>query len=757
MSRATKPAAVPLNITRRELLKAGGALVVAFGFAPELMRAQPPRPPGPDLQEVDSWIAIHADNTATVYIGFAELGQGASTALLQVAADELDLGMDQVSTATLETDVTPNQGGTYSSRAIRFGQPQLQRAAAEARQHLLALASERLQIPVANLRVENGLVTASGDDAAFTTYGELIGDQRFELAFTGTAPVKSVDQYRLVAQPVRRKDIPLKARGTYPYMQHQRLPDMLHGRIVRPRGQGAYRDGVQVMSLDESSIAHIPGARVLRKGNFIGVVAMREWDAVRAAEQLRVEWMQPATLPGNDGLHAQMETAMTTDRIAREEGDVAAFAAAPFQSEFAANLPYQAHVPFAPNCALADVQPDAALVMCSTQDIYGTRNNIAGLLGLDAEQVRVQYFEGAGTFGHSCWDDAAQAAAVMSQLAGAPVRVQFMRWDEHGWDTYGPAHIGKVKVAAGADGKLLSYEYEGWQHHWSLIDTTLQSANGVAAAEWPAMAAQQINPLVLGGQYRIPNIRLLNHHVDGLAYLKGAWLRSPLDLAMAFVSEQAIDDLAYQLGTDPFEFRRTNIADERWLGVLEAAASAAGWQPRPANAASANATPGDSTAANAASASTDVVRGRGIGLGTHLASWGGAVAEIEVDIRSGAVRIVHLYGAIDAGLVVNPSNVENQIIGQLVQTASRMLHEEVTFDTRSVTSLDWNSYPILRMADCPEVTPVIVQRLQEAPLGAGEEVMAAAAAAIANAFFDATGRRMRTFPFTPERVLAALA
>ncbi|HEY0961228.1 MAG TPA: molybdopterin cofactor-binding domain-containing protein [Pseudomonadales bacterium] len=740
----------PLAITRRDLLKAGGALVVSFGFAPVPAQAQAPRPPGPDLQQVDSWIAIHADNTATIYIGFAELGQGASTALLQVAAEELDLGMDQVSSATLETDVTPNQGGTYSSRAIRFGQPQLQRAAAEARQHLLALAAERLQVPVANLRVDNGLVTAGGDDAAFTTYGELIGDQRFELAFTGNAPVKPVDQYRLVAQPVRRKDIPLKAKGTYAYMQHQRLPGMLHGRIVRPRGQGAYRDGVQVVSIDDSSIAHILGARVLRKGNFVGVVAPREWDAVRAAEQLRVEWTQPASLPGSDNLYSRMEAAATTDRVAREEGDVGAYAGAPVKTEFAANLPYQAHVPFAPNCALADVRSGTALVMCSTQDIYGTRNSIAGLLGLDAAQVRVQYHEGAGTFGHSCWDDAAQAAAVMSQLAGTPVRVQFMRWDEHGWDTYGPAHIGKVKAAADNDGKLLSYEYEGWQHHWSLVDTTLQSANGVAASEWPAMAAQQINPLVLGGQYRIPNIRLLNHHVDGLDYLKGAWLRSPLDLAMAFVSEQAIDDLAYQLGVDPFEFRRTNIADERWLGVLEAAASASSWQPRRANAASA-----DSTAANGASG--DVVRGRGIGLGTHLASWGGAVAEIEVNTRTGAVRILHLYGAIDAGLVVNPSNVENQVIGQLVQTASRMLHEEVTFDTKSVTSLDWNTYPILRIADCPDVTPVIVQRLQEAPLGAGEEVMAAAAAAIANAFFDATGRRMRTFPFTPARVLAALA
>jgi len=354
----------------------------------------------------------------------------------------------------------------------------------------------------------------------------------------------------------------------------------------------------------------------------------------------------------------------------------------------------------------------------------------------------VQYHEGAGTFGHSCWDDAAQAAALLSQLAERPVRVQFMRWDELGWDTYGPAHVGKVKISANSQGKLLSYEYEGWQHHWSLIETSEQTAKGTPAAEWPAFPAQQINPLVLGGMYQIPNINLLNHHVDGLNYLKGAWLRSPLDLSFTFVSEQAIDDLAFQLGQDAFEFRRNNISDERWRGVLEAAAQSANWQSRPA-------------AQNLSGA--QMVQGRGIGLGTHLASWGGAVAEIEVNKTTGHIRVLHLYGAIDAGLVVNTSNVENQIIGQLVQTVSRMLLEEIKFNRTNVTTLDWGTYPILRMADAPKVTAVIVQRLQEAPLGAGEEVMAAAAAAIANAFFDATGRRLNMYPMTPERVLAALA
>ena len=730
------------QLSRRGLLKTGGTLLIGFNFLPAgLAQLRAPQAGPPDPERIDSWIAIHSDNTATVYIGFAELGQGCSTALLQVAAEELELGMDQVRTVGLDTHLTPNQGGTYSSQAMRRGGPQVQRAAAEARQALLQMAADYLALPSSALHVENGIISGLGDDNAFTTYGELIGDRRFELPFSGTAPLKSARDYRLVASPLPRKDIPLKASGEYAFLQHQRLPGMLHGRIVRPRGQGAYRDGVQVLGVDESSIAGIP-ARVLRQGNLIGVVAEREWDAVRAAEALQVAWARPASLPAMADLFTHMEAASTTDRVALERGDIATFEGGTFRSTFTATGPYQAHAPFAPNCALADVRADTALVLCASQDIYNTRSIIARLLGLEPAAVRVQYHESSGTFGHSCWDDAAQAAALLSRLAGRPVRVQYMRHDEHGWDTYGPAHLGKVRVAADADGRLLSYEYEGWQHHWSLVETTEQSALGTPAAEWPAMPAQQINPLVLGGMYSIPNIRLLNHHVDGLDYLKGAWLRSPLDLSFTFVSEQAIDDLAWQSGMDPCEFRRRNIADARWLGVLDAVAEAANWQPRVAFGSNAP--------------QTDVRRGRGIGLGTHLASWGAAVAELEVDSRSGRIRILHLYGAIDAGLTVNPSNVENQIIGQLVQTASRLLLEEVRFGPQGVTSLDWDSYPILRIADCPKVTPVVVQHREQAPLGAGEEVMAAAAAAIANAFFDATGRRLQHYPMTAERVQEAL-
>jgi CO/xanthine dehydrogenase Mo-binding subunit len=592
----------------------------------------------------------------------------------------------------------------------------------------LKLASDRLSVPVEQLTVVRGVVSGGGRTV---TYGELIGNKKFNVAFTGKAPVKKASEYKLVGTSPARKDTPSKVRGTYTYLQHMRLPGMLHGRVVRPRGQRAYGAGAKIVGVDEASIASFKGARVLRKGDFLGVVAETEWEAVRAAQQLKVTWDSSATLPGNARLFAQMRAEKTEDRVIQTRGDIAAAtSAAAHTVTRVVRGPYQMHGPFAPNAALADAQKDSAHIITSSQDIYGTRRTLSRILGIPQDKIRVQYAEGSGTYGHSCYDDVAQAAALLSQLAGKPVRLQFMRWDEHGWDLYGPAHIGECKITADAQGKLTSYQYDGWQHNWSNVETSEQ-LTGVAAAEWPGAAAQQVSPLNLGSMYVIPNLKLVNHKVPVQPYLRGAWLRSPLDLSFSFASEQAIDQLAFELKQDPLEFRRRNMTDERWLGVLNAVAQAANW-------------------------TTGKGKGRGIALGTHLQSWGAAVAEVEVNRQTGKVKIVHLYGALDAGQVVNPRIVEAQIQGQLVQTASRMLLEEVKFDEHGVTSLDWNSYPVLRFEDCPQVTPVIVQRMDKPSSGAGEETMAACAAAIANAFFDATGVRMEEYPFTPARVLAAL-
>lgn len=736
---------------RRNFLKAGGALLIGFSlcgasFGQEEVDAVAfaAGPNQPDLKQLDTWLAIHSDNTATIFLGYVELGQGSGTALLQIAAEELDLSMNQVKAARLDTNRSPNQGATAASAAIARGGPRVRAAAAEARRALVTIASKKFQAPVDRLVVSNGVVSVVDKPRQSVTYGQLVGDKPFQVPFTGTAPLKPVSAYKIVGTRIPRNDIPDKVSGKYFYMQHVRLPGMLHGRVVRPRGQSAYAAGAKVLDFDASTLRNIPNARVVRRRDFIGVVAPDEWDAVRAAEQLKVTWQVAPVLPGNADIHEQMRAGKTGDAIPRESGDVAsALDRAAHVVSQTYRGPYQAHAPFAPACALAEVRADSALVMCSTQNAFDTRRKLAEVLGMPVGKVRVQYYEGSGTFGRSCYDDVAQAAAILSQEAGRPVRVQFMRWDELGWDNYGPAHLAQVRAGADTNGKIVAYEYHGWQHGWSTIETSQQLALGTPPSQSDDGAARQLNKLNLGSMYDIPNVRLLNHQLPGIdGYLKGANLRSPLDISFSFASEQTIDELAYLAGMDPYVFRQRNMTDSRWLGVLDAVAQAARWTPRRA------ATP---------LSDANVVTGRGIAVGTHLSSYAAAVAEIEVNKQTGHIVAKHLFGALDAGLAVNPAFIENQVSGMLVQATSRILKEEVTFSRTNVTSLDWNSYPVLRFEECPEVTPIVIQRMDQKSTGAGEEALCSAAAAIANAFFDATGVRLREYPMTPGRVQTALS
>jgi nicotinate dehydrogenase subunit B len=366
------------------------------------------------------------NNTATVFMGKVELGQGTTTGMLQIAAEELDLAMSQVSAARVDTNVTPNQGPAVASLSIMDKGPQLRAAAAEARQALLRLAAVRLNAPADRITVKDGVVVVDGDPGRAVTYGDLIGDRQFNVKMTGKAPQKPVSQYRLVTTRVLRVDIPEKVSGKYVYMQHVHVPGMLHGRVVRPRGQGAYGDGAKIISIDASSISDITGARVVRRGDLVGVVAEREWDAVRAAEKLRVTWDVPPRLPAGR-LFEAMRASRTSDSVIVDTGDVrVALATAAHIASATYYGPYQSHAPFAPSCALADVGAGSALVMCSTQFPHGVRNMLAQTLGLTADQVQVRYYEGAGVFGRACHDDCAIAAAVMSQAVGQPVRVQFM-------------------------------------------------------------------------------------------------------------------------------------------------------------------------------------------------------------------------------------------------------------------------------------------------------------------------------------------
>jgi nicotinate dehydrogenase subunit B len=695
--------------------------------------------------ELDSWIVVHADNTATVYFGRSEFGQGTVTGMLQIAAEELDLSMRQMSAVRLDTKLTRDQGMQVSSSSIELAAPHLRAAAAEARQALLQLAAARLGVPAGDLRVSSGVVSVRGRPSRSVTYGELIGDKRFDLEVTGNAPLKPQSDHKLVGTRVPRVDLPAKMAGTYEHMQHVRLPGMLHGRVVRPRGQGALGAGAKVLSVDEGSIAGIPGARVVRKGDFIGVVAPNEWHAAKAASQIRVSWDMPPALPTNGGLHDSMRTSKTTDTTILDDGNVGqAMSRAAHTASGTFKSPYESHAPFAPSCALADVRPDGALVICSTQNLYPTRNSLAKMLGMSPEQVQVRYAEGGGTFGHSCYDDAAHSAAILSQAVGQPVRVQFTCNDEFGWDNYGPAHLADVRAGVDTGGKIIAYEYQGWQHGWYPLETGMELAYDMKVPELVVSSpAQMVNKCNAGAMYDTPNRRLINHSVPSLGgFLKGSYLRSPLDLSISFGSEQIIDELAYLSNTDPVAFRRRNISNPRWLGVLEAVELASKWRSR---------------VAGSQPKRGGILTGRGVALGTHFSSFGAAVAQVQVNCETGQIRVTHLYGALDAGLIINPSMVEQQIEGMMIQATSRVLMEEVQFNQTQVTSIDWNSYPILRYADAPKLKAIVVSRPEEPSTGAGEEVIAAAGAAIANAFFDATGKRLYQRPMTPERVRAALA
>ncbi len=735
------------SFSRRALLKSGGTLIVSFslaGVAPAAAAAARGDVAGPpDPRAVDSWIAIHADNTATIYFGKIEMGQGNTTGMLQIAGEELGLDISQMTPVRGDTNVTPDQGATSSSTSIEYGGPAVRAAAAAARHAMLLLAAKKLSCQVGSLIVSKGVVSIDGEPGRSVSYGDLIGGKLLKAKVAGTAPLRPASQYTLVGTRVPRVDLPDKMAGKYVHMQHVRLAGMLHGRVVLPRGQRAYGAGAKPLAIDESSIKHIPTARVVRKGDFVGVVAEQEWDAVKAAAQLKVTWAPTPALPAGD-LYERMRAEKTHDTVVASRGDVeTGFPKAIHVAGATYRCPYQGHMPFAPNCAVADVKSDSALVMSSTQDVYSARRFLADVLGMKPEQVRVQYHEGSGTFGRSCYGDAEQTAAILSQSVGRPVRVQFMRWDEHGWDQYGPAHLADVRAGIDADGNLVAYEYHGWQHGWTVTSTVYDISLQKPGVERASGSASiTVNPMSTGSMYTVPNRKVVSHAVPMAGYLRGAALRSPLDLSFSFASEQTIDELAYAIKMDPLEFRRKNIGDKRWRGVLDAAAAAANWTPR-------------LTAASPSVA--EVVTGRGIGLGTHHVSYGAAVADIEVNRRTGNIVVKKIFAAMDVGLAVNPGLVENQIIGQAVQSVSRVLKEEVTFNKTGVTSLDWNSYPVLRFAEHPEVVPIVVQRMEEPSSGAGEEVMGATAAAVANAFFDATGSRLRQYPMTAERVRTALA
>jgi CO/xanthine dehydrogenase Mo-binding subunit len=744
------------EFSRKSFVKGGGAMLVGFsvagaGLAGKAQAADSPFASNgpPDPQTVDAFIAIHADNTASIKTGRVELGQGSNTGLLMIAAEELDMDVSQLIFVRHDTNVTPNTGGTFGSSSIASAGPRVRMAAATAKQALLGLAATSLGVPAAQLSVSKGVVSGGGKSV---TYGALIGDKLFNVRMAaltvnpGVAPSKPISQYTLVTkQRVPRLDIPDKVMGKHVYVQNIRIPGMLHGRLVRPRGQGAYGDGTmpRIASVDESSIKHIPGVRVVRRNDFLGVVGPTEYGVIQAAAQLKVTWGDPPKIASSGNLWKSMRdfdsAGQAPARIAANTGNFnSAYASAPVKAEGTYKHQYNGHMPIGPTAAVAHVTNDGALVMTNTQDAYTMRTRIAGLLNLPVNKVRIQYWEGAGSFGNApARHDGGQAAAVMSQLAGAPVRLQFMRWDEHGWDNYGPAIMADIRAGADASGKIVAYEFTGFGMASIGLDPTTQHV-GTAV---PAPGQGALDTTNSGTQYNIPNRRVIGKTVPLINnYFKTSTMRAPQAPQTVFASEQLIDELAYAAKKDPYEFRLMNISttdQNRWRDVLVGVAKLANWQPKVA-------------ASNLSNA--NVVTGRGIGLGSYASSQAGVVADVEVNKETGKITVKHAFVTQVSGLGVSLEGLESQMMGSMMMGTSRTLFETVAYDTKRVTGLDWVTYPILRFKDHPNITYTVTQRLDLAPTGAGEPPDAAIPAAIANAFFDATGVRIRETPLTPARV-----
>jgi nicotinate dehydrogenase subunit B len=746
--------AVEREFSRTTFLKGGGALVVGFSLAGAGLagKAAAATADGydPPAGQVDSWLTVNADNTVTFKTSQIEAGNGVTTGFLMIAAEELDLAPDQVRHGPWDSYQVVDSGETGGSNGIQSsGGPPLRAAAATAKQALLKLASTSLGVPVASLSVANGVVSGGGKSI---TYGELVGGKLINATIKpatlhpGVAPAKPVAQYKVVGTSVPRIDIPDKITGKYTYVHNIRVPGMLHGRVVRPRGQGAYGTGAKIVSVDESSIKHIQGARVVRKGDFLGVVAEQEYHAIQAAAQLKVQWKENPILPTTGNLWKQMReqdsAGKAPARYVQNSGNVdAALKSAAKTISGTYMHHYNGHATIGPGAAVADVRADSAVVYSNTQKLPSMVGRVADILGMEPKQVRLFFYEGASSFGapQTRWDTT-PAAAVMSQLAGKPVKLQLMRWDEHGWDNFGPAQLMDVRGGVDAKGKIVAYElFSLMQSDTSSLGITQE----LLGDPYPTPGTGAPNTSNTAQGYDIANKRVAGKTVPLFeGYLQRGNLRNPQGPQTAFASEQLIDELAHAAGMDPISFRRLNISDERWLGVMDAAVQAAGWQPQVAPSGLSNAS---------------VVTGRGFAFGRHgSAGYSGAVAEIEVNKKTGKITAKHIYSALDAGLAINPALIENQMSGAVIQGVSRALYEAVSFNRTNVTGLDWVTYPILRFKDAPKVTTVVVNRKDELPLGAGEPAHPANVAAIANAFFDATGVRLREAPMTPGRVRGAL-
>lgn len=739
-------------LSRRQMLESAGALIVAFSFSGTAARAADiaPSPRSNTFTRVDSWLAVDRSGHVTVYTGKIECGNGMETAYLQIVADELDVPIERCDLVMGTTSITPDQGKSTASSAVAFNIQPLRVAAAEARNAFVQLGAQKLNVAAADLTSDAGFVVVKANPSQRVAYGDLIGPRSLaidlELGVPGIfgatlkekTPLQSYKKLKAVGKPIARRDVPSKSTGAFEYIHNVRVPGMLHGRVVRGPAFGAH-----LLTVDEASIAAIPGARVVRRGDFLGVVAPKEADAVRAATALKTTWKTPpppAAAPTPAFLYDYLRKAPALGQVdAVKVGDVDAVLAAKTKKLTAQyNFPYQMHAMIGPSCAVADVKPGRATLWSGTQWPNGTRADVAKMLGLPPDNVELVWREPSGAYGRMACDDALADAALLSQIVGKPVRVQWMRHDEHGWEPLSPAVAMELSGSLSDDGRVDAF---------SLLYHAGSSAIGEAGGmlAWRVLGSAPGNTRLAGfpsePPYTFPAARVRASWVT--PPYRTLYLRAPGTQQGVFASESFMDELAFAAGANPVEFRLKHITNERDRNVLQEATRLAGWNGAPA--------------ATRGNGNTLVGRGVAQMRNGPAAQRIATVAEVSVDRTSGNLKVTKLWIAVDVGLIVNPDGLLNQIQGGALQGLSRSVKEEVKFDANGVANTDWRSYPILKFSDVPELHVSMLNRPSDPPAGAGELGNSAMTAAIGNAIFDATGKRIREAPFTPDRIRALFA
>jgi nicotinate dehydrogenase subunit B len=733
----------PFVTSRRELLKGTGALIVAFSlgasrngaFAQDLPAAK-----SVALDQVDTFLAIDGKGMVTVYSGKVDLGTGILTGIAQIAADELDVSMDKVNVIQGDTALTPDQGPTYGSLSIQNGGMQIRQAAATARAALLEEAAKRLDASKEDLVVTDGAI-GSRSGGKTVTYAELIGNTQFTLKVDTAALPKKPADYTIVGKSVARLDVPGKVTGAFTYMQDFSVPGMLHGRVVRPPALGAKLENV-----DETSLKGVAGiVKVVRQGDFLGIVAENEWSAVRAARDIQTTWSKSETLPEQNKLWAHVRaTKIVKDDVTSNIGDTAtAMKAGGTQVSATYDFAIHTHGSIGPSCAITEFRDGKLISWSASQATHNLRKQLALMFTMPVDDVRCVYIDGSGCYGRNGHEDAAADSAVLAKAVGKPVRVQWSRADEHGWDPKGPPTLIDLRATIDASRNVTAWESEFFIPQGAAGNVEL------VAASLTGMPAEHIlspggitNDSAIG--YKFPNIKTVCHRLDTTPF-RPSWIRTPGRMQNTFANECFIDELATAASMDPLEFRvkYTDPADVRGLEVLDRLGKLAKWDKRPS--------PQTNISGN-------TVRGRGASYVKYelVRTYVGAVAEVEVDRLSGHIHVAKFYIVHDCGQIINPAGVKAQIEGNVIQTVSRTLKEELAFDQGMVTSLDWATYPILTFPELPEIVMELIDRPTEKPWGAGEPSAAVVSSSISNAVFDATGVRLRSVPFKPGKVKAAL-